>query len=219
MTAHLHRIPFSLVIAFLALQVGNTGSSCNKSAMKSHELQNALLTPAIEVRAEQAGLVDLRSKPLAGDDIEIRIWSEPEPIPDLVHGYVLERHAHSWRCDHLLPSGSGLPVVGDGQRVVIGRKPSNEERTVMVEPLNGWEFLWNGLTSAGLLTLPDESQLDLKTDRSTPAGNIYVVEIKRETGYRVYRYTNPEHFTLPETKAMSRIIQLLHDEFSNDQQQ
>ena len=187
--------------------------------MKSHELQNALLTPAIEVRAEQAGLVDLRSKPLAGGDIEIRIWSEPEPIPDLVHGYVLERHAHSWKCDHLLPAASGPAVGGDGQRVVIGLKPAKESRSVMVEPLNGWEFLWNNLTSAGILTLPDESRLDLKSDRSTPPGNIYVVEIKNGSGYRVYRYTNPEHFTLPEMKAMSRIVQLLHDEFSTDQQQ
>jgi hypothetical protein len=219
MRSPMHRIPLGFTAALLVLHVASTGSSCYRSGARSGELRNAQLTPAIEMRADEAGLDDLRTKTLAGDDIEIRIWSEPAAMTNAAQGYILERHSNSWTCDHLLSTESGISVAGDGQQVVIGLKPVNKSSTIEVEPLNGWEFLWNNLTSAGLLTLPDESQLDLKSDRSTPPGNIYVIEVKSETGYRVYRYTNPEHFTLPETRAMSRIIQLLHDEFSNDQQQ
>lgn len=203
---------------FVLLIVTN-GSSCYQSGAGSHELRNTLLTPAIEMRADEARVDDLRTKVLTSDDIEIRIWSEPAAMTNAAQAYILERHSNSWICGHLLPAESALSVAGNGQQVVIGLKPVNKNRTVEVEPLNGWEFLWDNLTSAGLLTLPDESQLDLKANRSTPAGTIYVVEIKREGEYRTYRYTNPEYYTLPETKAMSRIIQLLKNEFSKDQQQ
>ena len=219
MRSPVNHTSFSNAVGSLVILIAGTGSSCYQSGAGGHELRNILLTPAIEMRAEEAGLEDLRTKVLARDDIEIRIWSEPAAMTNAAQGYILERHSNSWTCDHLLPTESGPSVVGDGQQVVIGLTPVNKSRTVEVEPLNGWEFLWNNLTSAGILTLPDESHHELKAERSTPPGNIYVVEIKTDKGYRTYRYTNPERFTLPETKAMSRIMQLLKDEFGKDQQQ
>ena len=205
-----------ILLASFGLSFGGT---CYQHGGESHELRNSLLTPAIEKRADEAGLNDLRNKVLKTDNIEVRIWIEPASEIDVAEGYVLTRDSNSWSGVHLPAPKPGVTTmrgVSGGATIIL--KPSSRDEDVKVEPLNGWDFLWNSLSTAGLLTLPDESRFDLKPDKRTGAGNIYVVEIKTHREYRSYRYTNPEHYDLPETKAMARTIRILRDEFSKDQQ-
>lgn len=212
----------SILIATISLSVFLTfvGGTCFQPHDKSRELRNPLLTPAIEARADDDGLEDLRAIVLKPDDIEVRIWSEPTNVMNVAEGYVLSRISANWTGRHLLPSETGPRVSSNGHIVTIQPHAAGEVKSIQVEPLNGWEFLWNSLTATGLLALPDESRLDLKADQRRGEGNnLYIVEIKTAEEYRAYRYTTPEHYSLPETKAMVQIVRTLSDEFSTDQKQ
>ena len=195
------------------------GTVCFQAGDRSHDLRNPLLTPAIEMRADDDGLDDLRGRQLKDNDCEVRIWIEPMTELDAAEGYVIRRLSNSWSARHLLPREIGPAIVGTKHGVTIGpaARDSVKGKTNDVEPLNGWDFLWRNLTEAGLLTLPDEGSLPVKAGARARKGMIYVVETRTDTEYRTYRYTAPEQHDLPETKAMVRIIQVLRDEFSSDQ--
>ena len=197
-----------------------TAATCYRSSEQTHELRNASLTPAIEMRAQEAGLSDLRASVFKKGDMEIRLWLEPAMFVDIAEGYVLRRLSGSWSGRHLtLNEKTHITVVGQGNAVSIQPPKKNEGVVVDIEPLNGWDLLWSSLEGAGLLTLPDESRLDLRATRGMKEGFIYVVEIKTSDEYRTYRYTTPENNDTPETKSMVRIIQIIHEEFSKDQQE
>ncbi len=213
------QIPLGIA-AVLLLQVTSTGSSCYQDAGKSHELRNMQLTPAIEMRGDEAGLGDLREAAVKNGDMEIRIWREPTISVDVAEGYVLQRLSGSWSGKHLtLNEKKQIVVVGQGNLVSITPPKKKEGVVVEIEPLNGWDFLWTSLEGAGLLTLPDESSLDLRATGPMKDGFIYVVEIKTRDTYRAYRYTTPENYETPETRSMVRIVRIINEEFSEDQQQ
>jgi hypothetical protein len=193
-----------------------TGGTCFHGVDQSHELRNTLLTPAIEMRADEANLEDLRTKTMKPGNLEIRIWIEPMLSVSAAEGYVLERVDSLWTGKHLLPRET-KPAVVQLEHGVVLTPPSRFRGSTSIQPLNGWDFLWNSLTNAGLLSVPDESQLDLRASKLTEEGSIYVVETKTSNVYRTYRYTRPEQFNLPETNAMVRFIQILRDEFPQDQ--
>ena len=193
---------------------------CYRGSDRTHELLNVSLTPAIEMRAEEAGLSDLRKAVFKKGDMEIRLWLEPVMVVDIAEGYLLQRLSGSWSGRHLtLNEKNQITIVGQGKGVSIKPPRKNEGVVVDIEPLNGWDFLWTRLESAGLITLPDESRLDLRATRGMTDGFIYVVEIKTSHGYRTYRYTTPENYDTPETKSMVRIVRIINEEFSKDQQE
>lgn len=214
------RIPIYFASLSLVFQVVGAGGSCYQTGDKTHELRNTQLTPAIEMRADEAALTDLRKDAFKNGDMEIRIWLEPTISVNVAEGYVLQRLSGSWSGKHLtLNEKKQMTVVGQGNTVLIRPPEENVGAVVDIEPLNGWGFLWTGLEKAGLLTLPDESRLDLRATGDMKDGLIYVVEIKTSDDYRSYRYTTPENYATPETKSMVRIIQIMKEEFSGDQQQ
>jgi hypothetical protein len=172
------------------------------------------------MRAQDAGLGDLREAVLKAEDIEIRIWLEPAMFLDVAEGYVLQRLASTWSGRHnRLKKKDRVIVIGDEKEVSIFPPPKDEWEVGEIAPRNGWDSLWTTLERTGLLSLPDESRLDLRATRGMKEGFIYVVEIKTTDAYRTYRYTNPENYDTPETKGMVRIVQIIHEEFLKDQQE
>jgi hypothetical protein len=208
----------------LALFLILTGGSCHHASDKSHDLRNIQLTPAIEMRADEEKLEDLRTTVTKRDDIEVRIWIEPMMEVEVAEGYILKQKDSLWAGRHLLATQTYPNVAREGHDIILTPPSSRTGKSVEIEPLNGWDSLWKSLTNTGLLTLPDEGQLDLRSDKKLEGGrglligDIYVVEIRTSEEYRTYRYTIPQRFGQPETKAMIRIIQILHDEFDKDQQ-
>jgi hypothetical protein len=208
----------------LALFFIFTGGSCHHASDKSHDLRNIQLTPAIEMRADEEKLDDLRTKAIRRDDIEVRIWIEPMMQIEVAEAFILKRKDSLWSGRHLLRTQTNPNVAREGHDIILTPPSSRTGRSVEIGPLNGWDSLWKSLTNTGLLTLPDEGRLDLRSDKQLEGGrglligDIYVVEIRTSEEYRTYRYTIPERFGQPETKAMIRIIQILRDEFDKDQQ-
>ncbi len=196
-------------------------STCYRGTERSHDLRNPLLTPAIEMRADDEGLKDLRFVVVKDSDIEARIWMEPTMVLDAAEGFVITRISDTWSARHLLPREHGASILTTGHRVVVSpwTQASGGDPAGYVEPLSGWASLWESLTEAGLLTLPDESLLPLMTNKHTPEGAIHVVELRTSREYKAYRYTNPEQYNTPETKGMVRIVRILHDEFLKDRQE
>jgi hypothetical protein len=81
-------------------------------------------------------------------------------------------------------------------------------------PKSGWEALWQKLVEAGILTLPDSSELEYKNDVTD--GKSYVVETNVENVYRTYEYGNPNYEELKEAKQIIKIGQIIADEFDLD---
>ena len=152
---------------------------------------------AIRERARVAKLKDLRSTKLENDDLEIRVWIGFGVTA--LEGYVIKRTRERW---------SALKIPG------VQPQDPRSRVNVSITPKSGWEQLWKGLQSEGILTLPDSSQLpdvEYFTD-----GVSYVVEVNMNNSYRTYMYGSPETQTQPEAKRMARIAQILNDEFAKD---
>jgi hypothetical protein len=74
-----------------------------------------------------------------------------------------------------------------------------------------FESLWQRLTGAGILTLPDSSTLECDTYGKD--GTNYIVEINMNKTYRTYRYHDPNHAACGEAKQMVKIGEIVASEF------
>ena len=152
-----------------------------------------LFPEAIHERTEKANLPPLKSKNLSGDDIEFRMWVVfgEEPL----EGFVVSRIGGRW-------GGTFLESIN-----LTTRPPYRRE----LSPKNGWEKLWSQLVDAGLLTLPDSSQL--KDAVEVIDGTSYVVEVRQGSVYRTYAYVNPYYQKWREAKQMLKMANILYKEF------
>jgi hypothetical protein len=152
-----------------------------------------LFSEPIQKRAEQANLPWLKSKNLRGDDLEFRVWIGFGKAP--LEAFVVSRSGGQWQ-------GRFLERIN-----IINKPPYRRE----LSPRSGWEQLWSELVDAGLLTLPDSSQL--KSEVRAFDGTSYVVEVKQGDVYRTYAYLNPYFQKWQEAKQMLRIADLLYTRF------
>jgi len=152
-----------------------------------------LFAETIHKRAEKASLPPLKSKNLSEDDIEFRVWVGFGKKP--LEGFVISRIGGQW-------GGTFLESINLTTRPPYRRKLS---------PKPGWKQLWSQLVDAGLLTLPDSSQL--KDEVLVCDGTSYVVEVKQGSVYRTYAYLNPHYQKWLESKQMLRIADFLYTGF------
>ena len=153
---------------------------------------------AINERARIANLGDLRSVTLTGSDLEVRVWVGFGLVP--LEGIIVKRNNGTWSATHL--------------RSVDPRLPRHRYQQALPPPKSGWENFWERLTSEGVLTLPDDSQLEDKV-RATD-GQSFVVEINTDKSYRTYRYSNPHLQKWPEARRMTNIANIIFQEFNID---
>jgi hypothetical protein len=153
----------------------------------------ALFAETIRERAEKANLPPLKSKNLSDDDIEFRMWVGFGKKP--LEGFVVSRIGGRW-------GGTFLESIN-----LTTRPPYRRELSLQ----NGWEKLWSQLVDAGLLTLPDSSQL--KDEVLVNDGTSYVVEVMQGSVYRTYAYMNPDYQKWREAKQMLRMANILYKGF------
>lgn len=141
----------------------------------------------------QAKLKSLRSYFVNGDDLEIRFWSGFGLQP--LGGFILKRSNGTW---------SGLCITENFRK----EGPPIESRSVT--PQQGWDYLWQRLSTYGIMTLPDSSQL--KDEARVMDGVSYVVELNHRDQYRTYQYGNPYDQPWPEAIQIQKIAHLLNKE-------
>lgn len=154
-----------------------------------------LASKSIDELTTQANLPKLRTLLLPDNDLDIRIWVG-FGIQG-VDGLILRRSSDQW---------SGIHFHGMAES-----PPFPNSKETLLQPKSGWATSWQRLVDAGILRLPDASELQCRT--YIKDGTSYVVEINMNRGYRTYLYDNPTHATCNEAKQMIRIGEIIADEF------
>ena len=155
---------------------------------------------SIDERARTCGLTPLRQAVLPERSSEIRIWAGFG-----LQGYPVGGHP---------VEGIVLKRVGD---LFSGTHHPRAPSTTGVIPASGWTVFWRRLDSAGVFDLPDSSEL--KGYKPILDGICYVVETRRNGGYRTYMYGNPALQEVPEAKQFLRLLGLLRRETGFDSAQ
>lgn len=154
-----------------------------------------LASKSINERTKEANLPSLRTVLLPDDDLEVRVWTGFGVLG--VDGFILRRSSHQWSAIHL----NGMAE----------RPPFPNSQTALGAPKSGWEPAWQSLINAGIVTLPDASEVGCETYGKD--GTSYVVEINMDKGYRTYSYHDPHYAKCDKAKEMVKIGELIADEF------
>ena len=149
----------------------------------------------IDERIRIAGLQNLEASRMSPQDLEIRIWHGFGLV--IPKGLVLKRTAGNWTANYLAS--------------VSKTKHQRDSERIIKEPGSGWQFCWSRLTNAGLLTLPDATQLG--REPVDPDVLSYVVELNIGGEYRTYHYSYPEASEHREAKQMIEIGDIVAEEF------
>ena len=151
---------------------------------------------AINDHTSQAGVPELRTVLLTGEDFEVRVWVGFGVNGE--DGIILRRTSNQWSAVHLHGMAERPPFV---------RSVSNLET-----PRSGWKGAWQRLTEAGILTLPDALVAGCNTHIFD--GAKYVVELNKDKRYRTYMYDNPTYSRCSEAKQMLKIGEIIAEEFT-----
>lgn len=149
----------------------------------------------IDKIVERNNIYKLRGRILAEDDFEIRFWVGFGIYGN--DGLILKRSSGgNWTATYLSEMSCHLEDRG---------------KYNLESPKSGWETTWEKLVDAGLLTLPDSSELEYEDGVSD--GKSYVVEINFGSVYRTYEYGNPKYEKVKEAKQIMNIGKIIVDEF------
>ncbi len=148
------------------------------------------------VRREKISrLQRLRSKVLAENDIEIRVWSGFGGT--LLEGFILKREGGRWWAVDL--GGA------------IGTRTT---KRTLAAPASGWEGVWERLVEAGILTLPSAEETTC-SEGSHPERTSVVIEYMVGNNYRAYMYDQPYQPTCDEGEKLLQILEMIYMEFNH----
>ena len=201
----MRRLTTRLVIALLTFLLGVTAAAvwylCRPPANQEvrlvipHAGWEPIFFRGINSVARLSGQTDLRKTSLAEGDVEVRVWRGfgLEPL----EGITLRRIGDRW---------SATYVKADNYY-----EPEKAERRELHPPKSGWEAVWQRLTKAGILTLPDGAEVNCSVDGLD--GMAFVVETNASNTYRTYKYGNPMLAECKEAKRVMEIGDTLYQEF------
>lgn len=150
---------------------------------------------SLNEHTEKVNLPSLRTVLLSEDDFEIRFWFDG--LPRRIDGIIIRHSAGQW---------SALEL-----RWAFDRAYSQMQQETLAAPKSGWEAAWGRLVSAGILTLPDATEVQCQS--GTLDGIGYVVEINKNRTYRTYSYSNPQFAECNEARQIIEISEIIADEF------
>lgn len=150
---------------------------------------------SLDEHTKKINLPRLRMVVLPKDDFEVRFWRDA--LPHIIDGVILRRSGNQWSALHL--------------HGTYERQPFFIEQELLAAPKSGWEAAWERLVSAGILTLPDASEV--QCNPGVLDGVSYVVEVNVNKIYRTYRYGNPQFAECNEARRMVLIDEIIADEF------
>ncbi len=163
------------------------------------ETSNASWQPsffmALDERIQKVKLPRLRTVVLSEGDLEVRFWYDSRP--DVINGFVIRRSANQWSAV--------------GVRQTRNRQPSEVKLEALAVPKSGWETAWAKLVAAGILTLPDASELNCNSAGLDTVA--FVIETNVHRLYRTYRYSNPSHAECDDAKRIVLIEEIIDEEF------
>ncbi|MCG3146363.1 MAG: hypothetical protein HONDAALG_04398 [Gammaproteobacteria bacterium] len=152
---------------------------------------------SLETYTKKINLPNLRTVVLPNkDDLEVRFWTDA--LPSKLDGIILRRINNQW-------SAVGIHVTGE-------RKEALPTQKKLAVPKSGWDKAWEKLVGAGILTLPDASEVNCNV--TTIDGLGFVAEINFNWSYRTYAYGNPQLAECNEAKRIISIRQIIFDEFA-----
>ena len=151
---------------------------------------------SINERAGVAKLPKLRTAILPKDGLEVRVWAGFGLTA--LEGFVLKRIDGQW---------SATQLAG-----IHPRLPRSEYQKKLQTPKSGWDACWRRLVEAGMLTLPDASEV--RCNAGVLDGLSYIVEFNVNKTYRTYMYDNPDYAQCREAKQMLGIVKIIGEEFS-----
>jgi len=177
-----------------------------KESQKKRELR--LLLPRIDMLRSpdsndfltKVNLRSLRTVLLPDGDFEVRVW-----IGYGLNGtdcFILRCFSGQWSAIHLRGMAEAPPFPNS-----LAPLPS---------PKSGWNKVWQRLVDAGILTLPDASEV--KCNPGLLDGTEFFVESNINMTYRTYSYSNP-WYEAPwykrcnEAKQMILIGKIIGEEF------
>lgn len=148
----------------------------------------------IDKRAKKAKLASLRSA-LPDADQEVRIWNEAGSLG--MDGIVIRRRNGAW---------SGTFIHG------VSTDPNFRQYDEQLRPpRSGWDAAWKRFVEAGLLTLPDASQIQCYTGGRDMVSFVFETNVNKK--YRTYMYEYYQPAACEEAKQMGRLVDVLMDEF------
>jgi hypothetical protein len=127
-------------------------------------------------------LRSLRTVLLPDGDFEVRVWIDLSLIGKQC--FILRHFSGQWSAMHLQGIAEGPPFPNS--------------LSTLSSPKSGWNKVWQKLTDAGILTLPDAEEVNCNPKVIDGIG--YVVESNINMTYRTYMYGNPRYAKPPEYK-------------------
>ena len=149
----------------------------------------------IDKTLKRNSMYKLRENILAEDDFEIRVWVG---FGKYVNDGLILKHS----------SGGNWTATYLSEMLCHSE---NRGKYNLESPKSGWEVTWQKLVDAGILTLPDSSEL--KDEVSINDGKSYVVEINLDNTYRTYQYSNPDDQKWKEAEQIIKIGEIIAGEF------
>ena len=201
----MHKLTARLIIGLLTFAVGITATTVWYLKRPSANQEVRLIIPNaswepiffgnINAVAKLSGQTDLRKSSLNDGDVEVRVWWGFGLSP--LEGVTIRHVAGQWSAAH---------VKADNYY-----DPEKAERRELRPPKSGWAAVWRGLIDAGILTLPDASEVNCGQDGLD--GIAFVIETNSNRTYRTYKYGNPMLAECSEAKRVMEISKIVYQEF------
>lgn len=152
---------------------------------------------SLDRHTKKINLPDLKTIVLPNkDDLEVRYWADS--LPNYIDGVILRRINNQW-------SGVHIYIKYKGQDFSLTQKE-------LPLPKSDWAEAWEKLVKAGILRLPDATEV--RCNETVIDGIGFVVETNFNWTYRTYAYGNPQLAKCDEAKQIISIAQILFDEFN-----
>lgn len=204
----MRHLPLRLIIASLTFLVGVAAASFWFANPPTEQKLRVLIpndrwvhiffeTPGLSAKSineltSEANLPSLKTTLLTDNDLEARVWGFDG---EEVYGVILKRSAGRWSVTHLYARGT---------------RPVRKYQSLHV-PKSGWDRAWERLVGAGILTLPDASEV--QCNARVLDGVDYVVEIDADQTYRTYMYDNPQYAKCDAAKRIIKLTEIVDEEF------